>query len=291
MIFEHNLKKISKKFLFSNFKKLGIKKNDTIYFGLDIRNFYEPFFKILSKNSDLINKNLLSKIFFENLKEYFLPNGTVIFQSFTWSFIKKKKFNPHSSIPDSGAIEKYIFDKPGIIRSFHPTNSIMSFGKNKKIITKNHGLHSFGANSPYDKFLRLKVKFVNVGIPFEDTCTYIHHLEQINGSNHRFNKMISGKVFSNNKYKKETFFILVKFREIDKKINRDEKKFCNFLRKNNKLVTELDDKVLFSVVKCEDVYNYGLNFLKNQSSYFMKKNITVKFLEKRKRIKKNLLIF
>lgn len=291
MISEYNLKELSKKFLFSNFKKIGIKKNDTIYFGLDIRKFYSPFLKILNKNPDLINNNVLSKIFYENIKEYFLPNGTVVFQSFTWSFIKKKKFNLYSSIPDTGAIEKYIFNKPGILRSIHPTNSVISFGKNKKFITKDHGLHSFGANSPYDKFLKLNLKFVNVGIPFEDTCTYVHHLEHINGSNHRFNKIISGSVFLNNRYKKKRFFIFVKFKEISNKIERDEKKFCNFLRRNKKLVSVIDNKVLFSKIKCEDVYSYGLKFLKNDSSFFMKKNIDVKFLEKKKKIRNNLLVF
>ncbi|MDC3174765.1 hypothetical protein OA868_03210, partial [Candidatus Pelagibacter sp.] len=77
MIFEHNLKKISKKFLFSNFKKLGIKKNDTIYFGLDIRNFYEPFFKILKQSSGF-EKNTHEYLIGYNKSELYM-NGSKVY--------------------------------------------------------------------------------------------------------------------------------------------------------------------------------------------------------------------
>jgi len=39
MRYENELKTLSKKFLYANFKKLGIKRNDTIYLGLDLKIF------------------------------------------------------------------------------------------------------------------------------------------------------------------------------------------------------------------------------------------------------------
>ena len=291
MRYENELKTLSKKFLYANFKKLGIKRNDTIYLGLDLKNFYIPFLKLLSNNPELFNKNVLNKIFYKNLTEYFLPNGTVIFQAFTWSFIKKKKFNPRLNSPDIGLFEKYIFNKPGVVRSSHPTNSIIVFGKHKNSISKNHGLYSFGANSPFEKFKELNVKFVNIGVPFEDSCTYVHHLEHINGTNHRFNKLINGKIFVNKRYLSRSFYILVKYKDISNTIERDEKKFCDYLKKNNKLKLIKDKNLLFSVIDCEDVYNIGLRLLKNDSSYFMKKKVFVRFLEKTKKIKKNYYTF
>ena len=135
-LFENTLKILSKKFLFNNLKKLGIKKSDTIYLGLDLKNFYIPFLEILNKDPHLFNKTILNKIFYENLKEYFLPNGTIILQAFTWSFIKEKKFHPRLNSPDIGSFEKYVFNKPGIARSSHPTNSIIVFGKIKILFQK-----------------------------------------------------------------------------------------------------------------------------------------------------------
>jgi len=290
-LIENKLKTLSKNFLYTNLKKLRIKKTDTIYLGLDLKNFYIPFLNLLNKDPNLFDKNTLNKIFYKNLKEYFLPNGTVIFQAFTWSFITKKKFPPRFNSPDIGSFEKYVFNKPGVARSSHPTNSIIVFGKNKNFVSKNHGLYSFGANSPYEKFKDLNLKFVNIGVPLENSCTYLHHLEHINGTNHRFNKLINGKVFVNNKYLRKNFYILVKYKNISTAVERNEKKFFNYLRKKNKLKSLEANQVLFSVINCEDVYNSGLSFLKNDSSYFMKKTIFVKFSEKIKKIKKNYYIF
>lgn len=290
-LFENTLKILSKKFLFNNLKKLGIKKSDTIYLGLDLKNFYIPFLEILNKDPNLFNKTILNKIFYENLKEYFLPNGTIILQAFTWSFIKEKKFHPRLNSPDIGSFEKYVFNKPGIARSSHPTNSIIVFGKNKNLVSKNHGLYSFGANSPFEKFKDLNVKFVNIGVPLEDSCTYLHHLEHVNGTNHRFNKLINGKVFVNDRYLTKNFYILVKYKNISTAVNRDEKKFFDYLRKIKKLKLLKVNQVLFSIINCKDVYNIGLRFLKNDSTYFMKKKVFVKFLEKVKKIKKNYYIF
>ena len=250
-LFENTLKILSKNFLHANLKKLGIKKSDTIYLGLDLKNFYIPFLKILNKDPNLFDKNILNKIFYKNLREYFLPNGTILLQAFTWSFIKKKKFHPRLNSPDIGLFEKYVFNKPGVARSSHPTNSIIVFGKNKNLVSKNHGLYSFGANSPFERFKDLNVKFVNIGIPLEDSCTYLHHLEHINGTNHRFNKLINGKVFDNDRYLRKNFYILVKYKNISTAVNRDEKKFFDYLRKNKKLKSLKINQVLFSVINCK----------------------------------------
>tara|TARA_B100001121_G_scaffold105986_1_gene93709 strand:+ start:3202 stop:4119 length:918 start_codon:yes stop_codon:yes gene_type:complete len=290
-LFQNKLKTLSKNFLYTNLKRLRIKKTDTIYLGLDLKNFYIPFLKLLNKDPNLFDKNILSKIFYKNLKEYFLPNGTVIFQAFTWSFIKNKKFHPRFNSPDIGSFEKYLFNKPGVARSSHPTNSIIVFGKNKKLVSKNHGLYSFGANSPFEKFKDLNLKFVNIGVPLENSCTYLHHLEHINGTNHRFNKLINGKVFVNNRYLRKNFYILVKYKNISSAVERNEKKFFDYLKKRDKLKSLKVNHVLFSVINCQDVYNSGLSFLKDDSSYFMKKKIFVKFSEKIKKIKKNYYIF
>ena len=98
-------------------------------------------------------------------------------------------------------ISIFVFKK-GVHRSDHPINSIASWGKNSKFLTENHGPYSFGYNSPFEKFNKLKVKFLNIGITYGKTCTYVHHLEHLNGINHRFYKAVKGFVFHNKKFRK-----------------------------------------------------------------------------------------
>ena len=59
------------------------------------------------------------------------------------------------------------------------------------------------------------------------------------------------------------------------------RKQADYLRKNKKLNSLKNKNVLFSAINCKDVYEIGLNFLKENTSYFMKKKIFVKFQEKK----------
>ena len=278
--------KESYQFLDSNLKKLKIKKNDCIYFGLDLKNFYVPFIKYFKDEPKLLNNEYLCSLFLKNLKQYFLPNGTIVFPSFTWEFIKKKKFHIKKTIPQLGIFEKYIFNKKDFLRSAHPINSIVSIGKKSKYLTKDHGLFSFGANSPYNKFNEIDLKFVNIGVPFYNSCTFSHHLEHINGVNHRFYKIIRGSVFEKNKYIKKNFFFLVKYKYFDKYLERNEQFLNKILIKKNKAKKFTSKNVFFFSSSSNDVTKIGLDILKSCPSGLMKKKIFI-YLKEGNKLMKN----
>jgi len=283
--FRKLFEKDSSKFLHQNLKKLNIKKNDVVYFGLDLKNYFLPFVKHFKKNPVLLDNKYLCEVFLKDLKKYFLPKGTIVFPAFTWKFIKNKKFHPNQSTPELGIFEKYIFNKPGFLRSKHPVNSVVALGKRKKEIVSNHGSFSFGANSPFEKFPKLNLKFVNIGVYFYNSCTYTHHLEHINGLNHRYYKFVEGLIKDKNKYIKKKFFFLVKYKYFDKELKRDERKFYELL-KRKKFAKELKIKnIIFSSINSKDVYREGLKYLKADPSNFMKNNIVVQFNESNKKLK------
>jgi aminoglycoside N3'-acetyltransferase len=280
-------KKKIEKFLFSNLKKIKIKKNDIVYLGLDLYKFYYPFIKFISNYPKKNLDHYLCRFFFSLLKKYFNKKGTLIYPGFTWSFIKKKKFHKHKTIPEIGSFGKYLYKQSDIERSNHPINSLLSWGNKKKEITKIHGPYSFGFNTPFEKFLNYNVKFLNIGIPFYDTCTYVHHLEHLNGCNHRYYKLIKGKYFVDGKYYKKNFFFLAKYKSFSKNVKRNEKLFYKFLLKNKKVSSVINSSVLFTSIKTKDVFKAGMNFLIKDSSYFMSKKIEINFKETKKPIKTN----
>jgi aminoglycoside 3-N-acetyltransferase len=274
-----------KNFFFSNLKKINIKKNDIVYLGLDLLKFYSPFVKIFPNYPRNKLNTYLCELFFNLLKEYISKNGTLIYPGFTWSFIIKKKFNKYKTSPEVGSFGNYIFRQKGIERSNHPINSLISWGKKKKIITNNHGSYSFGYNSPFNKFYELNVKFLNIGAPFYDTCTYIHHLEHLNGCNHRFYKLVEGKVYISNKFIKKDFFFLAKYKSYSNKIKRNEKLLYDNLLKKKKAIVSKKHNILFSSISTVNVLKEGMNLLNKNSSIFMKKNIQVIFNENNQTIK------
>ena len=279
--FEETIKKI----LFTSFKKLLIKKNDTIYLGLDLTQFFFPFLSIFPNYKKEKLNHYFCSLFFKLLKEYFAHHGTFILPSFTWSFLKNKKFNKYKTIPEIGSFEKYIFNKKEVARSTHPINSIIAWGKNSKTITKNHGAYSFGYNTPFQKFKEFDVKFVNIGIPFYNTCTYVHHLEHLNGCNHRFYKLIQGRNYIKNKFINENYFFLAKYNSFTDKIKRKEKILYDIIKKKKKIKIFNSKQVIFSSINSHEIFYEGLKLLNENSCAFMSKKILVFFKENKKNVR------
>ena len=274
-------------FLFKNLKKLGVRRGDSLYLAINLNLFYFPFLKkIIFKN-----KEELVNFFIKILKDYIGKNGTLICPSFTFDFIKKKFFNKQEDEPNLGFFEKVFVFNDGVQRSNHPINSIASWGKYSKLLTESHGPYSFGYNSPFEKFRNLKVKFLNIGISYGKTCTYVHHLEHLNGINHRFYKAVKGFVFENNKFIKKIFFFLALFKDVD--LKKKEYLIEEELRKKNLIKERVSNGIYFSIINSSDVFEQGMKLLKENTCAFINKKFTINFVENdlKKKIKKKDIFF
>jgi aminoglycoside 3-N-acetyltransferase len=265
------------KTLEKNLIKIGIKKKDTVYLGVNLGGAFKNYKNEIFQNSSLKNiRESCSKLIFQTLTNYLGAEGTIICPTFTFYFIQKKIFNIHKSKSDLGYFENFFLNQKNIIRSEHPIYSIAIWGKNKKIV-KPCGGFSFGANSPFSNFINYKVKFLNIGIKWIDTCTYLHHLEHLNGINHRFYKPTKGKIIYKEKSKTKIYYNPVRFMKLNSK--KAEYKIEKHLKKNS-LIKEVKDKIYCSSLKAEDIHNLGLKILQKNPSYFMTKDVNV-FIDKK----------
>ena len=128
------------------------------------------------------------------------------------------------------------------------------------------GPFSFGVQSPFNNFL-IKMLFLNLGIKFRDTCTYLHHLEHLNGVNHRYYKAVNGKFRWG--AVKETSYSLVRFHSLTSK--KAEYKIENILKKNSKIKETNKYGFYVSKIRSSDVYNLGMKSLYKDPSFFMSK--------------------
>jgi aminoglycoside 3-N-acetyltransferase len=268
-------KEISRNIVFS-LKNLKLKNSDNIYLGINLGAIIEKNSKQLfsSENVDLKKiRTDCAKLVFKTLSEYFL-NGTIIVPSFNFDYFKSKKFNRRTTTTSLGYFENFFIKQKNIVRSEHPIFSISVIGKNKNKFITPCGPFSFGINSPFNNFLKYKVKFLNLGIKFKDTCTYLHHVEHLNGVNHRYYKPVRGKIFKNNKYINKTYYSFVRFNFLKSK--KAEYKIEKNL-KDKKLISEQSKYGFYtSVVKAVDVYNCASENLIKNPSYFMTSKTIVK---------------
>ena len=131
-------------------------------------------------------------------------------------------------------------------------------------------------NSPFSNFINYKVKFLNIGKKWVETCTYLHHLEHLNGINHRFYKPTKGKIINKRKSITDIFYNPVRFMKLKSK--KGEYKIEKYLKKDS-LIKETSNRIYCSSLDVTDIHKLGLKILKEKPSYFMTKNVNV-FIDK-----------
>jgi aminoglycoside 3-N-acetyltransferase len=266
-----------KKNLLKSFKEVGLKKKDNVYLGVNLGQTFENYKNEIFNKKKSINNNLrelCSKKILNVLKEYVGKEGTIIVPAFNFDFYQTKKFNPKSTPSTLGFFENFFLKQKSNLRSSHPIFSVAASGKNQEKLTESSGLFSFGYNSPFNLFTKFNVKFLNLGISFGNTCTYVHHLEHLNGVNHRYYKPVIGKIIINGKKKNQTYYSLVRYHSI--KATKAEFKIENYLRRKKKINETKKYKIYVSLISSIDVFNFGMSLLNKNPSYFMSKKTVVK---------------
>jgi aminoglycoside 3-N-acetyltransferase len=265
--------------IIKSLKKIGIKKGDTIYLGINLGKTYHNFYKNIFRKKNLLDsKTFCSNQVLNILKKHLTSKGTIIVPTFNFSFFKEKIYNIKTTKTNLGFFENNFLKQKNISRSVHPIFSISCWGKNKNKIIHPCGLFSFGINSPFNNFLKYKVKFLNIGNLFIETCTYVHHLEHLNGINHRYYKAVTGTIIQNGIKEKKTYYALVRYKSL--KAEKAEYKIGKLIR-DKKLIVETNQFGIYaSAINCSDVYNIGMKALITDPNFFISKKIIVKNQDK-----------
>ena len=183
--------------------EIGLKTGDIVFVNPEIyrlgnfyntegnRNVYEEFFYIIRK---IIGES-----------------GTICANSYTFDTLRfKKKFIYESTKCTSGNFSTLLLSQNKSIRSNHPVFSVVSVGKEAEIICNNNSLHNYGFNSPYDKFIRLGGKFLNLGMdPWQNPCNHI--AEHMIGVPYYYNKFTVVPYYKKNIKKKFNFSSFVRY--------------------------------------------------------------------------------
>ena len=265
---KEEIQKDLKKIIIKNLKNTGVKPHDHLYLSVDMGGIFHNFHDQPEKIEMIFkNKVFFTKYVLKILKEFISTKGSLICPTFSYSTTKTKFFDLKKTKSDLGIFSQIFLDDKISLRSNHSIHSLSAIGRFKKIIKLGHGIFSFGINSPFNELLNFNVKFVNIGVPFWKTCTYIHHVQQLAGCNFRFYKSFKVKKKIKNKIKISYDYDFLRFKnlsnepintiKIEKILNK--KKFIRYIKK----------PFLFSVVDCNLVYNETKNLLRINPSTFI----------------------
>jgi len=168
---------LTKNEIFDTLKKLNLKSNDAIMIHSSLRSIGE----IEGRAEGLLDA----------LKEYF-KDGLIMIPSHTWSFMNKDGQVLDLNEPNSCVGElANVALREGFVRSFHPTHSIVAWGKNANEYIKNDDISVTPTNPDgcFGRLHEIDAKILFLGALLSKN-TFIHTIEEFFGVGDRLSQHV-----------------------------------------------------------------------------------------------------
>jgi len=141
--------------------------------------------------------------------------GTLIMPTFNFDFNQGKPWDVRTTPSKMGVLTELVRKDARAKRVFHPFYSFAILGKHAEMLGSLRYKSAYERNSVFGKLRDLDGKIMVIGLSYNNSMTFFHHIEQMEGVDYRFLKQFSGEVTDENgNTYTDTFEMLV--RDIDK---------------------------------------------------------------------------
>jgi aminoglycoside 3-N-acetyltransferase len=187
--------------LVDGFHALGVKEGDTLL----VHSSYKSLGPVDGGPQTVVNA----------LEAALGPEGTLIMPTFNFDFNKGQAWDVRSTPSKMGVLTELARKDPRAKRVFHPFYSFAILGKHAEMLGSLRYKSSYERNSVFGKLRDLDGKIMVIGLSYNDSMTFFHHIEQMEGVDYRFLKQFTGEVTDwDGRTYTDTFEMLV--RDIDK---------------------------------------------------------------------------
>ena len=187
--------------LVEGFRELGLETGDTLL----VHSSYKSLGEVEGGPQTVIRA----------LEEVLGAEGTLIMPTFNFDFNKGVSWDVRKTRSKMGALTEIVRMDPRAKRVFHPFYSFAILGKHAEMLGSLRYKSSYERNSVFGKLRDLDGKIMVIGLSYNDSMTFFHHIEQMEGVDYRFLKQFTGEVTDENgNTYTDTFEMLV--RDIDK---------------------------------------------------------------------------
>lgn len=254
---------------------LGVQHGEVIYLSLDMAKLPLPRWPVpLTREAFRDRENRWCDFLLRRVMAALGPEGTVLVGSFTYACGNPAiPFVAEETPSEIGPFTNWLRTRPGAIRSLHPMFSVAGLGHHARAILDNTGGAGFGPSSPFGRLSAMGARFVNLGIPFRKSLTYVHHLEQCHGCNHRYHKVFGGRVISQGRVVERQFLGYMRWRGVDAAV--DVGPLENELKRTGQLI-EIDRPGLFGQsARAADIDRVGYDMLARDAWAFSTRKIRI----------------
>ena len=166
--------------LTENFRALGVHSGDTLL----VHSSYKSFGGVDGGPQTVIDALL------EALGE----EGTLIMPTFNFDFCKGADWDVRETPSQMGYMTNLARLDSRATRVFHPIYSFAVIGKYAQAFGELRDKSSYGANSAFAKLRELDGKIMVVGLSYNDSMTFFHHIEEMEGVDYRYLKDFTGNI-------------------------------------------------------------------------------------------------
>ena len=245
--------------LVDDFQKLGVEKGDTLL----VHSSYKSLGAVDGGPQIVINA----------LEGALRPEGTLIMPTFNFDFNKGVPWDVRSTPSKMGILTELVRTDSRARRVFHPFYSFAILGKHADMLGSLRYKSAYERDSVFGKLRDLDGKIMVIGLSYNDSMTFFHHIEQMEGVDYRFLKQFTGEVTDENgNTYTDTFEMLV--RDIDKGVKTMVDPMGALMEKAGIIKVRRIGEADVKLMKANDVYEFTAREMKRDPHllYYIEKN-------------------
>jgi len=199
-------------------------------------------------------------------------DGTLIMPTFNFDFNKGEAWDVRSTPSRMGVLTELVRKDPRVKRVFHPFYSFAILGKHAEMLGNLRYKSAYERNSVFGKLRDLDGKIMVIGLSYNDSMTFFHHIEQMEGVDYRFLKQFTGEVTDENgKTYTDTFEMLV--RDIDRGVMTMVDPMGALMEEAGIIKSRKIGDADVKLMKANDVYDFTAREMKRdpQLLYYIKR--------------------
>ena len=131
--------------------------------------------------------------------------------------------------------------------------SFSILGKYRDYLANLRYEHSFGPNSVFAKLRELNAKIMIIGLSYNESVTFFHHIEEIQGCDYRYFKEFEGEIIDNNGIKNKNKIILF-VRDIEKGVQNNVNIMGEIMENESIVNKTVIGKSKIKMMKANDVF-------------------------------------
>jgi len=183
--------------LVAGFKQMGLQAGDTVL----VHSSYKSLGGVEGGPQVVINA----------LLDVLGPQGTLVMPTFNFDFNKGQPWDVRNTPSQMGVLTELVRTDPRAKRVFHPIYSFSIIGKYAAEMTRERYKSCYERKSVFGKLRDLDGKIMIIGLSYNHSLTFVHHVEEMEGVDYRYKKVFTGPVTDENGVTTiDTFYMLVR---------------------------------------------------------------------------------